>query len=131
MSRKSGQSFPLRTLARAPIVMGGNLNPFKAVEKNPADVEGKAQVKAGKGLYNKLDGVPDGTVVMVLEDDGEDYLADDPFLLEVKWGLYILHPEETGPRVLEYPEPMYMDGMPMPIMGEIWADIPLKSAAFW
>jgi len=114
-----------------PPVMGGNLNPFKAVEENPADVEGKAQVKAGKGLYNKLDGVPDGTIVMVLPEDGTGYLFDT-FDLTVMPGLYKLYPQTNGPS--EYsgpPYPMDMPGMPIPVMGELYANVPLKSAAFW
>lgn len=106
-------------------VPGGNLNPFAAVEDNPADVEGKAQVKAGKGLYNKLGAVPYGTIVMVLPDDGTGYFAADPFFLTIGPGLYRLYPQFNGASVntVGYPEDI---GMPIPLMGELYADVPLK-----
>lgn len=110
-------------------MMGGNgLNPLKAVENNPADVEGQAQVKAGKGLYNKLDGLLHGTIAMVLPDDGTSFLAGDPYYLTVTPGLHMMF-QSVRPSVNYVGYPITMPNG-MTIQGEIWADIPLKSAAF-
>ena len=74
---------------------------------------------------------PAGTIVMVVPEDGTGYLSDT-FDLIVLPGLHKLYPQTNGPSVYEgAPYPMTMPGMPMPVMGEIYADVPLKAAAFW
>ncbi|MDW7777098.1 MAG: hypothetical protein SCH39_12310 [Methanosarcinales archaeon] len=98
-----------------------HLNPFAAVENNPADVEGKAQVNAGKGLYGKFPTYPyfQG-MAMVLDPDGVDFIKNT-FNVDVSPGAIIINPsdvvsytqaEEETPQILN-------------------ANVPLFSAAFW
>lgn len=100
-----------------------HLNPFKAVEDNPADVEGQAQVKAGKGLYGKLGDYFDSGVsgeIMVLPDDGTGFLEVllrmDPGDLDDLGGMMI--------SVVPSDNPSYVDGT-------LYANVPLASAVFW
>ena len=94
-----------------------HLNPFKAIEDNPADVEGQAQVKAGKGLYGKLPTYPyfEGEA-MVLPDDGEDFILNT-------FGLVV--PE--GPITVELSDVASYDGGTK----TLYANVPLKAAVFW
>ena len=94
-----------------------HLNPFKAVEDNPADVEGQAQVKAGKGLYGKLPTYPyfEG-MAMVLDPDGVEFI-DDEFGIEVDPGLI---------NVMLSDEPSYDEST-----NTLHAIVPLRSAVFW
>ena len=94
------------------------LNPFAAVENNPADVEGKAQVKAGKGLYGKLPTYPyfEGEA-MVLDPDGVEFILDT-FGIEVDPGLINVVP--SG-------EPYSYDEL----TNTLYANVPLASAVFW
>jgi len=103
-----------------------HLNPFAAVENNPADVEAQAQVKAGKGLYGKLGDYFDSSVsgeIMVLPDDGtgflEDLLGMDPGDLDDLGGemIYVVLSDEP----YSYDE----------VTHTLYANVPLKSAAFW
>ncbi len=93
-----------------------HLNPFAAVENNPADVEGKAQVKAGKGLYGKFPSYPyfEG-MAMVLDPDGVDYI-------KYEFGLIV----PPGPIMVE----LY-GGTPYYVGGTLHANVPLASAVFW
>ena len=96
-----------------------HLNPFKAVEDNPADVEGQAQVKAGKGLYGKLPTYPFFKgMAMVLPDDGEDFIWDT-FTLVVPAEQIMVEPYDGTP--------YYTLGTP----GTLYANVPLASAVFW
>ena len=109
------------------LMEGGNaLNPFKSVEDNPADVEGQAQVRAGKGLYHRHPSYPYLTgPAMVLPDDGEKFISDTFPGIVVPGGIMIMVvPSET---------PMW-DPTPIPdtmLMGTLHANVPLASAAFW
>ncbi|MCD4840980.1 MAG: hypothetical protein K8R08_03080 [Methanosarcinales archaeon] len=101
-----------------------HLNPFKAIENNPADVEGQAQVKAGKGLYRKLGDYFDSSVsgkIMVLPDDGtgflEDLLGMNPGDLDDLGGMMITVVPSDGTA-------SYADGT-------LYANVPLASAVFW
>ena len=115
--------------------MPDNLNPFAAIEDKtgsvlpngkdfPADLEAQAQVKAGKGLYNKLDGVPAGTIVMVLPDDGTGHLVSLG-LPDGIMGPVTLYPESDPSN--PDPDNPYWDS----VTHELWANVELKSAAFW
>lgn len=101
------------------------LNPFKAVEDNPADVEGQAQVRAGKGLYHKHPTYPYLTgMAMVLPDDGEEFILDT-FGLVVPGGIMI--------KVMPSNTPIW-DPTPIPdtmLMGTLYANVQLASAVFW
>jgi len=108
------------------LMEGGNaLNPFRAVEDNPADVEGQAQVPAGKGLYRGHPSYPYLMgMAMVLPDDGEEFISDT-FGLVVPGGIMI--------KVMPSDTPMW-DPTPIPgtmLMGTLYANVPLESAAFW
>jgi len=108
------------------LMEGGNgLNPFKAVEDNPADVEGQAQVRAGKGLYHRHPSYPYLTgMAMVLPDDGEEFIFDT-------FGLVV--PGMIMIKVMPSDTPMW-DPTPIPgtmLMGTLHANVPLESAVFW
>ena len=101
------------------LMEGGNaLNPFKSVEDNPADVEGQAQVPAGKGLYHRHPSYPYLTgMAMVLPEDGEEFILDT-FGLVVPGGMPInVVPSDT---------PSYDAGTMT-----LYANVPLAAAAFW
>lgn len=103
-----------------------HLNPFKAVEDNPADVEGQAQVKAGRGLYGKLGDYFDSSVsgkIMVLPDDGTGFL-------EVLLGLESGDLDDLGGMmitVVPSVEPYSYDED----THTLYANVPFKSAVFW
>lgn len=91
-----------------------SLNPFQAVEDNPADVEAQAQVKAGKGLYGKLGDYFSG-MAMVLPDDGQEFIFDT-------YGLVV----PPGPITV-----VPSDDPPSYAGGTLDANVLMKSAVFW
>lgn len=103
------------------------LNPFLAVEENPADVEGQAQVKAGWGLYHKLPTYPyyQGPV-MVLED-AVDFIKEISLaqgseidIIAYVMGMLIIMPSDGVP---------YIDTTTTP--DTLYLNVPLASAVFW
>lgn len=106
------------------------LNPFKAVEENPADVEGQAQRKAGWGLYHRLQSYPYlytmevGKMAMVL-DDGFEYVFDEFGINLTDYGL---SPMPMPPMIHVTPSatPSFNN-----ITMTLYANVTLASAVFW